>query len=94
MSILIDPNGAIRIISDSDWPLESLRAHHGARAAYRVTGGRGSVVVEGRSGSERCVIERSFPALAGKIHRTVADGAEGSLEIARRRDNRSRIWWT
>lgn len=57
MTILIGEDGAIRMCTDSDWPLDSLALHHGARAAYRVTGGKGKVRVEGREGSQRCVLE-------------------------------------
>ena len=38
MTILIGPDGSIRMCAESDWPLESLAREHGARAAYRVTG--------------------------------------------------------
>ena len=56
MTILIGPNG-IRMIADSDWPLDSLLWHHGASTAYRVTERKGSIRVEGREGSRRCVLE-------------------------------------
>ena len=35
-TILIAPEGSIRVVSGSDWSPESLRVHHGARLAYRV----------------------------------------------------------
>ena len=38
MTILVGPEGGIHMVADSDWPLESLARHHGARAGYRVTG--------------------------------------------------------
>ena len=56
-AILIAPDGGLRIVSDSDWPLDSLALHHGAATAYRVTSHRGHVRVEGREGSQRCVLE-------------------------------------
>jgi hypothetical protein len=56
MTILIGPNG-IRMIADSDWPLDSLLWHHGAETAYRVSERRGSIRVEGREGSRRCLLE-------------------------------------
>ena len=56
MTILMGPSG-IRMIADSDWPLDSLLWHHGAKTAYRVSQNRGSVRVEGREGSRRCLLE-------------------------------------
>jgi hypothetical protein len=64
MTILLGPNG-IRMIADSDWPLDSLLWHHGASTAYRVTEHRGRVRVEGREGTRRCVLEsRDYRATA------------------------------
>ena len=57
MTILLGPDG-IRMIADSDWPLDSLLRHHGVQTAYRVSERRGSVRVEGRDGyTRRCVLE-------------------------------------
>ncbi|HTS76904.1 MAG TPA: hypothetical protein VMG40_11905 [Bryobacteraceae bacterium] len=56
LTILLGPQG-IRLISDSDWPLDSLLWHNGAQSAYRVTERRGSIRVEGREGSRTCVLE-------------------------------------
>jgi hypothetical protein len=57
MTILIDPEGHIRMLADSDWPLDSLVRHHGARSAYRVSEQMGSIRVEGRDGTRRCLLE-------------------------------------
>ncbi len=57
MTILIGPGGGLHIFADSDWPLDSLAQHHGARAAYRVSERRGSVRIQGREGSRTCVME-------------------------------------
>ncbi len=62
MSILIGPEGHIRMVADSDWPLESLARQHGARSAYRVSEESGRIRVEGREGTRRCVLESSSPA--------------------------------
>jgi hypothetical protein len=62
MTILIAPDGGIRLVADSDWPLDSLACHHGSQAAYRVSERRGSVRVEGREGSKTCVLESAKPA--------------------------------
>ena len=61
MSILISPEGGIRMVADSDWPLESLQAHHGARLAYRVSQQDQKVRVEGKAGSRTCTLETSAP---------------------------------
>ncbi len=61
-TILIGQEGGIRILTESDWPLDSLVLHHGARTAYRVTERDGSVRVEGRQGPRSCVLESVSPA--------------------------------
>jgi hypothetical protein len=61
VTILISPQGGIHMLSDSDWPLASLEAHHGARTAYRVSQASGHVTVEGRSGNQRCRLESEHP---------------------------------
>jgi hypothetical protein len=67
IAILIDGEASIHIVAASDWPLESLKAHHGARLAYRVSQNRGTVRVEGRSGSQSCVLERELPGAAHSL---------------------------
>jgi hypothetical protein len=62
MTILIGQQGAIHMIADSDWPLDSLTLHHGAKQAYRITENRGSVRVEAREGLRTCILESSKPA--------------------------------
>jgi hypothetical protein len=57
MTILIGPEGHIRMVADSDWPLDSLARHHGAQSAYRVDQRTGSIRVEGRDGTRHCVLE-------------------------------------
>ncbi len=61
MTILVGRDG-IRMIADSEWPLDSLLWHHGADTAYRVTERRGSIRVEGREGSRRCLLEANSHA--------------------------------
>ena len=67
MTILIGPEGHIRMVADSDWPLESLARHHGARSAYRVSEETGRIRVEGRDGTRRCVLESSSPARIARL---------------------------
>ena len=65
MTILITPQG-IRMIADSDWPLESLQLHHGAEMAYRVSQSAIIVRVEGRAGSRTCLFETVKPEQAAR----------------------------
>lgn len=66
-TILIAPEGGIRVISGSDWSLESLRLHHGARMAYRVSQRDGRVQLEGRTGSRTCLFEAEKPDRAAGL---------------------------
>src|SRR5690242_9690304 len=59
MTVLIGRDGGIQMCADSDWPLDSLMLDRGARTGYRVSPRRGSVRVEGREGTRRCVLEGS-----------------------------------
>lgn len=67
MTILIMPEGSIRMVADSDWPLESLQLHHGARMAYRVNQSASIVRVEGRAGSRTCLFETAKPERAARL---------------------------
>jgi hypothetical protein len=67
MTILIGGEGAIRLFTDSDWPLDSLALEHGARTAYRVSHRNGSVRVEGRQGSRSCLLESKTPAQTARL---------------------------
>jgi len=67
MTILIGQDGGIQMLAESDWPLDSLACHHGARAVYRVSERRGSVRVEGREGSRTCVMESRSPAETARL---------------------------
>ena len=67
MTILIGPEGHIRMVADSDWPLDSLARHHGAQSAYRVSEETGRIRVEGRDGARRCLLESSSPARIARL---------------------------
>ena len=67
LTVLIKHDGGIHILADSDWPLDSLAWHHGAKMAYRVSQRRGSVRVEGREGSRTCVLESASPRQVARI---------------------------
>ena len=61
VTILIGAEGGIRMIADSDWPLDSLQTFHAAQMAYRVSREQRSVRVQGRSGRQRCLFETARP---------------------------------
>ena len=67
MTILISPEGHIRMVADSDWPLDSLARHHGAQSAYRVSEETGRIRVEGRDGMRRCTLESASPARVARL---------------------------
>lgn len=71
LSITIGQDGAIRLLMGSDWPLDSLQAHHGAKAAYRVSRSGSQVLVEGRSRTGSCRLQSETPALVAR--RLLAD---------------------
>jgi hypothetical protein len=67
-SILIGRDGAIRMVADSDWPLDSLGDHHGAAMAFRVSQtAEKRVRVEGRAGSRTCLFEAAKPDWAARL---------------------------
>lgn len=67
MTILVGCEGGIRMIADSDWPLDSLQAHHGASMAYRVTQENEKIRLEGREGLRTCVFESPKVADAARF---------------------------
>jgi hypothetical protein len=67
MTILISPEGHIRMVADSDWPLDSLVRHHGAQSAYRVSERTGLIQVEGRDGMRRCLLESASPSRIARL---------------------------
>jgi len=58
MTILIDSAGALQLLSDCDWPLDSLQRERGVETAYRVLRRGDSVRVEGREGRRVCVLDK------------------------------------
>jgi len=67
MTILISAEGAIRMVADSDWPLDSLQSHHGAKMAYRVSQNASLVRVEGRADSRTCLFETAKPERVARL---------------------------
>jgi hypothetical protein len=66
VTILIGPEGGIRMVAGSDWPLDSLQLHHGAQMAYRVSGQEKTVRVQGRAGWQTCVLETEKPEVVAR----------------------------
>ena len=66
ISILIDGQGGVRMLADSDWPLASLEANYGCCMAYRVNQNAGRIRVEGRSGAQSCLLQTETPQVAVK----------------------------
>jgi hypothetical protein len=67
LTILISQQGGIHMIAGSDWPLDSLQFHHGARTAYRVSECASKVRVEGRESGRSCVLETESSQRAARI---------------------------
>jgi hypothetical protein len=65
-AILIGPQGDIRMLEAAGWALPSLLAQHGAETAYRVTREGGRVCLEGRRGSQTCLLRSESPAAAAR----------------------------
>ena len=61
MTILIGTGGAISLMADSDWPLDSLEWSSGAAMVYRVRQQSGKVLVEGKAGAHACRLEAADP---------------------------------
>ena len=66
-TVLVTGEGSIRMIADSDWPLDRLAGEHGARAAYRVSERGGSLRVEARSGCRSCTVESRTPRHVARL---------------------------
>ena len=62
MTILVGQDGTVHMFADSDWPLEALTRHHGAKNGYRVTERNGSVRVEGRNQMHTCLLSSTSPS--------------------------------
>ena len=57
-TILVSPDGGIRMVAGREWDVEALRLETGARSAYRVSRNRTGVKVEARAAGQSCKLER------------------------------------
>jgi hypothetical protein len=68
LAIIINRQGGIQLVEAAGWHIGSLEASYGARTVYRVTRGGGNVRVEGKSGSDTCLLEsRSQAKIARQL---------------------------
>jgi hypothetical protein len=80
LTILVGWDGTIRLLSESDWPLDSLGEHCGTQMAYRVLTAHGRVQVEGKTINKHCLIEaESSRKLASRL---IGQGANQVVRLA------------
>lgn len=65
--ILLTQEGSIRMIQSGGWTPDSLRLHHGALAAYRVTRAGGRVRLEGSAAGQSCRLECDLGTRASTV---------------------------
>lgn len=58
--ILIDRQGAIRIMHMAGWSVPALTAEFGSATIYKVERRAGTVRVEGWTGSQQCLLQRTL----------------------------------
>ncbi|MEZ5352012.1 MAG: hypothetical protein R2762_05195 [Bryobacteraceae bacterium] len=68
VDVLIGYDGQVHLFMNGGiGPLDALRAHHGARMAFRVSQQDHCVRVEGRAGSRTCLFEAAKPDGAARF---------------------------
>jgi hypothetical protein len=72
VTVLVDHGGGLTLVTDSDWPLESLARERGAREAYRVHERANRLFVEGRAGANACLLSAASPDEAARALRHFA----------------------
>jgi hypothetical protein len=66
MTLLITWDGSIRMIADSDWTLDSLALHHGARSAFRISRQGEHLRVDGRQDGRTLALQSTPSAAAAR----------------------------
>ncbi|HEU0119222.1 MAG TPA: hypothetical protein VFQ91_01770 [Bryobacteraceae bacterium] len=61
-TVLFAREGGIRMVANSDWPLDSLARESGAEMAYRVSVNGSQISVDGLSNGRRCALQSEPPA--------------------------------
>jgi hypothetical protein len=60
LAIVIDRQGAMRMLDPGGWSLSAMCAEFGAAAAYRVERRGRTIRVEGWGGGDRCLLQREI----------------------------------
>lgn len=63
-TVLIAREGGVRMVANSDWPLDTLARESGAEMAYRVSVSGSHVSVDGLSRGRRCTVQSESPSAA------------------------------
>lgn len=76
VTILVSGNRGVRVISESDWPLDRVASFHGADMAYRVTRGESGVKLEGVASGRTCMLEAGLPSRAAEAKRLLTPAVQ------------------
>ena len=66
-TILLGVHGGMRLIADSDWPLDSLLREQGGGMAFRVKPTADKISVDGQDGQKTCHFESASPAQTARM---------------------------
>jgi hypothetical protein len=67
MTFLVNEDGSLQMICESDWPLESLVSFRGARSGYRIAQSNGVIRVVGREAHRTLTLETRNPASTARF---------------------------
>jgi hypothetical protein len=74
LAILVRADGGLHVLQAEGWSLSRIAEHHGVRTAYRVSRKGAAVRVEGRTGTQSCLLRGEAARVAGA---GVAQGPAG-----------------
>lgn len=77
VTVLVGNNGGVRLVCNSDWPLDRLREEHGADVAYRIEPADQVLRLECRCGGRTITYESERDA--ERIKRVLRNRAEYAL---------------
>lgn len=66
VAVLVRQDGSLHVVMDAGWQAESAAMHYGARTVYRIRRSQGTTRVEGRSGTDRCLLESHSTAVIAR----------------------------
>jgi hypothetical protein len=61
-AIVVDGRNQIRMLDGTGWQLEALQTEYQGATAFLVTRTQTAVIIQARSGSDRCALQRSLGA--------------------------------